>query len=64
MENKFPCAVDCYLLRARDGLPPHPENEPIATVIVHSQQQSDNAKKDLKEKHPGGWVMERPIDIA
>lgn len=63
MDNQFPCAVDCYLLEARDGMPPHPMDEPVETIVVDSQQELEEARKDLIEKHPGGWVVERPVDI-
>ena len=62
MEFKFPCAVDCYLLVARDGKPPHPGDAPAATVVVNSQEELEAAKKDLQATYPGGWTMERPLD--
>ena len=63
MDYKFPCAVDCYLLVARNGMPPHPTDEPVATAVVTSQVELEKAKKDLTSKHPGSWVMERPLDM-
>ena len=63
MDYKFPCAVDCYLLEARDGLPPHPVDEPVVTAVVNSQEELEKAKKDLEQRHPGSWVMERPLDM-
>ena len=63
MNDKFPCAVDCYFLEARDGKPPHPVNDPVATAVVNSQVELEKAKKDLVERYPGGWVMERPLDM-
>ncbi len=62
MIDKFPCAVDCYRLVARDGMPPHPEDGPVATEVVESETELEEAKKDLQERYPGGWVMERPLD--
>lgn len=63
MDSKFPCAVDCYFLEARDGKPPHPAGEPTATAVVTTQEELEAAKKDLTERYPGGWVMERPLDV-
>ena len=63
MHERFPTAVDCYLLQARNGLPPHPMDEPVATVIVHSEKDVEKAKKDFQVQYPGGWVVERPIDM-
>lgn len=62
MNYQFPCAVDCYLLEARDGLPPHPVDEPVAWVVVNSEKELEAAKKDLAERHPGSWITERPLD--
>jgi len=63
MDFNFPCAVDCYALVSKDGLPPHPGDEPVATAVVTSQEELDKAKKDLGERYPGGWLMERPLDM-
>ena len=62
MHYKFPCAVDCYFLEARDGMPPHPVDDPVSTAVVHSEEELEKAKKDLAERYPGSWVMERPLD--
>ena len=59
---QFPHSVDCYLLEARNGMPPHPGDEPIATVTVYDQDEVEKAKKEFKERYPGSWVMERPLD--
>ncbi len=62
MNYQFPCVVDCYILEARDGLPPHPGDEPVESTVVNSEKELEEAKKDLAERHPGGWLMERPLD--
>ena len=61
MENIYPCEVQCYLLRARDGLPPHPEDAPIKTVTVNSEEEEEQVKKGLREEHPNCWLVEIPI---
>lgn len=63
LKAKFPHAVDCYLLVARDGKPPYPGDNPVATITVNSQEEVEQAKKEFQEKYPGGWIMERPLDI-
>jgi len=60
--TKFPHAVDCYRLVARNGLPPHPEDTPVDTMLVYSEEEVEEAKKQLIEKHPGGWLVARPLD--
>lgn len=59
---RYPYAVDCYLLKARNNLPPHPEDRPVATEIVRSKQDAEQVQKVLKDRYPGGWCVERPLD--
>ena len=58
---KYPCEVRCYLLTARDGNPPLPEDEPVARRIVGSRAELDLTKKDMVRDHPGGWCVELPV---
>ena len=60
--EKYPHAVDCYRLVAREGQPPRPERQPVATEVVHSQEEAKRAKAQLKQRYPGGWCVERPLD--
>ena len=63
LKAQFPYTVDCYLLVARDGKPPYPDDSPVATITVYSQKEVQQAKKEFQEKYPGGWIMERPYDM-
>ncbi len=58
----FPYAIDCYRLVARNGLPPHPEDTPVATTVINSKEEAEEARKQLVAKHPGGWCVARPLD--
>jgi len=62
-KSKFPHAIDCYLLVSRNGWPPYPEDDPTATAIVYSEEEVDSVKKQLLDEHPGGWLVERPLDV-
>lgn len=61
MDNTYPCIVHCYLLRARDGMPPHPEDTPVKSVTVNSKEEEEKVKKELQEEHPNCWLVETPI---
>lgn len=58
----YPCRVDCYRLRARNGLPPHPEDKPVQSVVVESKEDSDRVRSELQKAYPGSWVVEVPLD--
>ncbi len=63
MSDEFvPHEILCFALRARDGKPPHPEDDPQARIVVYSQQEVDEAKRTLVAKYPGSWIMEHPLD--
>jgi hypothetical protein len=61
-ETRFPHVIDCYRLVAREGQPPHPENVPVAAIVVNSEQEVEEAKRKLLTEHPGGWCIQRPLD--
>ncbi|MEE8114367.1 MAG: hypothetical protein V3T23_08420 [Nitrososphaerales archaeon] len=61
MSIKYPCEIRCYLLVARDGDPPFPEDLPVARRVVASKEESEVAKKELAIDYPGGWFVETPI---
>ena len=58
---RYPCEVRCYNLVARDGLPPFPEDMPVAKRVVASREELEAAKKELAADYPGGWLVETPI---
>jgi hypothetical protein len=60
--ERYPHAIDCYVIVKRDGLPPLPKNEPVATAVVYSEQEVEETKKRLLTKHPGACCVERPLD--
>lgn len=62
-ETQFPHMIDCYLLVARNGQPPAPGDDPVATMTVYSEAEVEQVKKEFQQKYPGGWIMERPLDI-
>ena len=62
--TKHKIVVDCYRLVARDGLPPHPEDEPVKSLVAEDAAHIEQIKKALKEEFPGAWIMERPHDVV
>lgn len=62
MQEHYPCMLDCYLMVARDGKPPHPEDEPKQCVLVTSKEDADRAKQEFQEQYPNSWCVERPLD--
>jgi hypothetical protein len=61
-EPNYPYILECYLLCARNKLPPHPESEPVKRAIIYSREQSDRLKREWDERYPDGWKVERPIN--
>ena len=62
MADYFPHVVDCYLMVMIDGLPTQPDQEPVASEVVHSDQDVQKVKKRFEEEHPDSWVVQRPMD--
>jgi len=58
----YPHVIDCYKLVARDNKPPHPQTDPVAREVVHSKEEVEGAKKRLRERYPGAWLVQRPMD--
>jgi hypothetical protein len=61
MEVKYPHNVNCYLLVARDGLPPHPEDEPVEIVVVKSPEEDARVRKQLSDQYPNSWLIDTPL---
>jgi hypothetical protein len=58
---QYPHILSCYLLVERNGKPPMPDEKAIESHVIHSKEQSDRLKRELKERHPGSWIVELPI---
>jgi hypothetical protein len=58
--SNFPYYLECYHLTARDGLPPHPEDEPAAKVVIRSKEDDLEARRKFSDEYPGSWVVESP----
>lgn len=61
-QSHYPCAMDCYILVARHGNPPSPDQEPMQTIVVASKEDADTAIREFKAQYPNSWCVERPLD--
>lgn len=61
-QPQYPQVVRCYLLEARDGLPPHPQDDPVASRVVESREDQDRVEAELKREHPNSWMIALPLE--
>ena len=60
--EKYPYAIDCYLVVKKEGVPPRAQGKPVTTAVVYSEREVEETKKRLLAQHPGACCVERPLD--
>jgi len=58
MNDKFPHIVECYDLDTLNSDTTYVP--PVERVKVENEQESQKAERELKERHPNGWIVHVP----